>query len=321
MLAAEFILLVICIIGSAFFSGMETGIISIHHLRLRHLLRRGAPGAETLQTFRDNPDHLLGTTLVGTNICNVVGSVMATSVAVAILGSSGYGVATAAMTFVLLIAGEYLPKAWFQSSPTLRTRPFANTLKIFGYVLYPLSYGVTAIAKILVPARGREEQRDAAFVTREEIRHLTQEGERAGEFTSKERRMIHSVFDLTTKTCGDIMVPRDQWCVVTSDTPAADVLRLAAEKKCSRFPVYQKEDERFVGMVNIEDILVQTAPPGHVGDYMRPPQFVRIDTPLHRLLARMRSTRQSLALVTDQKSDVLGLVTAEDVLQEIFGKV
>ena len=321
MLTLQILGLILCLIGSAYFSGMETGVISIHKLRLRHRLRQGVPGAKTLTEFREDPDHLLGTTLVGTNICNVVSSVLATSICVTLLGTSGYGFATVSMTIIVLIFGEYLPKAWFQSSPITRTRPLAGTLRFFGYVFYPVSRAVTAIAKILIPAKNSDSLAESLFVTKDEIRHLTNVGEQAGELTADKRRMIHSVFDLSTKTCGDVMLPREQLAVVTADTPVDDVLKLAREKTFSRFPVFHKDSDNFVGIANIGDMLAEETPEGKVGDFMRPPQFVTENTRLDQLLARMRTTRQPMALVTDQQSQVLGLVTTDVILQELFGVV
>ena len=150
---ATLLLILVSVIGSAFYSGMETGVVAVNRLRLRHLVRNRVPGAAQLQAFLQEPDHLLGTTLVGTNLFNAIASVAAVGLGAHLLGKTGYGVAQVVITIVLLVFGEFLPKAWFQGRPAARTLPFIRFLAWNGYVFYPLSRLATGLARIFVPVR------------------------------------------------------------------------------------------------------------------------------------------------------------------------
>lgn len=322
MSVLELILLVVCLLGSALYSGMETGVVSINRIRLQHLVRAKRRGADIIQRFLDQPDHLLGTTLVGTNLCNVVVSVVAASIFVQLLGGSGLWVASVTSTVVLLIFGEYLPKAWFRSYPAYRVIPFARILQWSGYLFYPLSMGIMWVARALIPGHTGDAERANPFITREELQYLAREGEKTGALSSEERRMMQGVLELTRKTCADIMIPRDRMVVIHPNTPADEVLEIARRKQISRLPIYDEQSGTFTGFVHILDVLISNHRAGKAArDYARPPQYVAADSRADHVLPRMRLTRQPLALVQDEREQVIGLVSIEDVLEEIVGKM
>ncbi len=318
----EIAVLILCFIGAAFYAGMETGVVSVNRLRLHHLVRRNIKGARIIQEFLDEPDHLLGTTLVGTNICHVAVSVTAASIATALLGTRGLWVASPIVTLALLIGGEYLPKAWFRSYPAYRVIPFARLLLISRYVFYPVGMAVTTLARYVVPAPDPDKKKQEPFITREEIMHLTRESEQAGSFSADERRMIHGVLELTRKPCGKIMIPRDRMTAVRADAPTDEVIELARSKGFSRLPVFNESENRYIGVVHIRDVLTDSQQSKKTAsDHVRPPQIVPASMPADQLLPRMQKTRQPMALVADDRDEIIGLVTIEDVLEEIVGKL
>jgi len=321
-LLLNLILLSFGLLGCVFFAGMETGVISVNRLRLRHLVRHNVRGAKIVEEFLQKPDLLLGTTLVGNNLCAISSSIVASSLGYRLGGALGTTLAAAAFTVALLIVGEYLPKAWFQAYPARRTLPLAPLLLAVSRVLYPLSTAFIAIAKAVVPTPAQEKGKPQPFVTREELVHLAEEGERSGVLTLDERRMINNVMELKATTCSEIMIPRSSLVSVFADQPAADVIDLARAKDFNRFPVFDRATGRAAGIVYIFSILADAAPGGKkVGDYMRPPQLVSLDTPVDHVLPRMRVTRQPMVLVADEKTDIVGLVTLEDVLEEVVGRI
>lgn len=318
----EIVALLFCLAAAWFFSGVETGLISINRLRLRHLVRRKVPGADTLQFFLKNPDALLGTTLVGTNIAHTVASILAVGLGTDAMGARGAWLASLLMTVVLLVFCEYFPKAWFQSCPAPRSLPFAPLLRTARLVLMPISVPLMYIVKALVPVRREEEQKVQPFVTREEIVHLASEGKASGILTPAEHRMIHEVIQLKTKTCREIMTPRDKMVYVPLETSVASLLELARTRDVDRVPVHDKDRKSFSGIVNIFDILSDVdSAAKKVTDYMRPPQFVADHTPVDHVLPRMRVTRQPMVMVVDERFEVIGLVTLHDVLEEVLGSM
>lgn len=318
----QVVLMLLCLLGSAFFAGVETGVISINRLRLHHLVRRQVRGARILQDFINKPDVLLGTTLVGTNLCHVVTAILAASLGARWGGAAGATAMGVLVTLVILVGCEFIPKAWFQSAPARNTLPFAGVLRTASLLLEPLSWAVNRIVSLVLPAPPPETHNAKPLVSREELIHLAHEGEREGMLTPQEHRMIHGVFQLRTRTCGEIMIPRHHVTTVNCDTPIPALMQLAREKDYGRFPVYDPAQRAFVGAVYVFDVMLDPAAETKtVADFMRPPQFVAHNTPVDHLLPRMRVTRQSMGMVMDEGFEVIGLVTLEDVLQEIVGRL
>lgn len=315
-------LIVVCLTLEAFFAGAETGVVSVNKLRIRHQVRKGLRGAKTVEFFLRHPDYMLGTTLVGTNLFQITSIVLAAEFFESKIGPSGPVVSSVVMTLVILIFSEYLPKAWFQSAPSLRTRLFAPLLAFFGYLFYPVGRAITGFTTLVFPGPKNCTGPDWPAITREELRHLTLEVERTGTLDAHERNMIQGVFSLAQTTCGSVCVPLSEMVVVEDDSPLEDVLRLARQRQLRRLPVYHLESGRYVGLLNVLDAVRSPGVAKTVRDIMRPPQFVRADLPVDELLLRVRMTRQPMALVTDPNtSEVIGLVTVDNVLSRVFGRL
>ena len=317
--ALQLVLILLCVAGSAFFAGLETGVIAINRLRLRHLVQHRVPGARIIEDFLRRSDVLLGTTLVGTNLCHVAVAVLAASLADRTGLPGAPAVAGVLATVVLLIFGEYIPKAWFQGFPSHRTLPFARSLWIASWILLPLRWGLAELVRLLFGHRlpAGENQ---PLITREEFLHLTREGGETGALSPVETRMIKGVIQMSGTRCRDIMIPRDQIASIERSTSVAGILDLARREELSRFPVWDPAARKFVGIVNVYDVLADEASEGKTAEaYMRHPQFVAEHTLADHVMPRMRVTRQPLILATDEKGEVTGVVTLDDVLSVIVG--
>lgn len=319
IVALKFIVMLMCVLGSAFFAGIETGIIAMNRLRLRHLVQHRVPGARLIEDFLRRPDILLGTTLVGTNLCHVAVAVLATSLAESIEVTGAVTAANVLVIVILLIFGEYIPKAWFQSFPSHRVLPFARALWVSSWVLLPLRWTIAEIVRLMMGRRAPEAE-NQPLITREEFMHLAREGGETGALTPVETRMIKGVFELSGTRCGDIMVPRDRMLRVEQDLPVAGLVNLARNVNRTRFPVWDPAVSKFVGVVHVFDALADEQPEGKtVAAYMRHPQFVNEHTLVDHVMPRMRVTRQPLMLVTNDVYEVTGLITLDDVLHVIVG--
>jgi putative hemolysin len=321
--ALELIIIVVCMACSWFFSGIETGLISINKLRLRHLVRYKVKGAATLQSFLQKPEKLLGATLVGNNIVNTVLSVIGASLGTRWFGPEGAWINTVIVTVLLLVVCEYFPKAWFQSFPAHRCLPFAPLLEGISRLLLPLGRPLMALVDLLMPRpRALAALEAQPLVTRDELIHLARESAKSGALTPEESSMIRGVFELKTITCAEIMIPREKVAYVHTDTTADDIQLFARAQAMNQFPVYHKEKQAFVGVVYIFDVLADENPKGKIAqDYMRPPQWVMQNTLVDHVLPRMRVTRQPVVLVTDEKYNTVGLVTLDDALEEVVGNL
>jgi len=321
MIAIEIALMIVCMVMAAFFSGIETGVISIHRVRLRHLVERGSRRARILQNFLNRPDRLLVTVLVGVNLSVVVCSVVGASLATHLLPEWGKVASSVIVVVLLLVFSEFLPKAWFQARPLERSLVFADVLQISYFALRPIGVVINAVTNLLVPKPGHHHARiRKPFVTREDLKTLTHELSQHGAISPEEHAMIDRVFELSKKVVGRIIKPRSDMVVVQDTTKVGELLEIARKSGFRRYPVYAEREKRFVGVVSIADVLA--AEPEDMtctmADYMRSAQFVPDYMPVDDVLPRMKRTQQAMLLVTDAHSQVAGLVTTEDVLGEIF---
>lgn len=320
-LALQLVILFLCLLGAAFAAGIETGILALNRLRLQHQLRRHVPGAKTIRYFITHPDVLLSTTLIATNLLHVAAAVTAAAIGYSLWGAAGATVAGVLLTLGILVLCEYIPKAWFQASPSTRVLRFAPVLRGMALGLSPLVLAVNGTLRLLSRHRRPDPDASKLLVTREELLYLAKEGVQSGVLTPQETQMIHGVFDLPHKTCASVMTPRDKMVTVKADMPVPEFLEFARAHAISRYPVRDPARHTYVGVVHVLDVLAD-ADPGEktVADYMRPPQLVASYLPVDHLLPRMRVTRLPLFLVTDESCEVIGLITLEDVLQEITGE-
>lgn len=322
MILAEVLLILFCLLGAAFFAGIETGVISINRMRLRHQVEHGDRPARILEWFLEQPDRLLGTTLVGVNLCMVVASIMSASIGEALFASWGEAVLGVLMTLVILIFCEYLPKAWFQSQPLRRCRLFAWPLRWTSWFLRPLADAMTWITQWMLPAAGREAPARPLFSTKDEIDLLAQESEEHGTLSPKQRIMIRRVFELSNKTAKDIMTPRARMAFVRKSAGVPEVYAAVRESRHVRFPVCD-DAGGFLGTVSFFDVVSECEPErrDRFDGCIRPPLFVRESAPIMEIFSKMRLTRQDMCLVTDAQSQVVGLITSQNVLEEIVGKL
>lgn len=317
-------LVLILLIGSGFYSGMETGIVSVNRVRLRHLLKRKNRRAMQLKHFMDHPDDMLATTLVGTNLCNTALTVLGTQLVVSWVGDPRWGnlLASISLLVIILVFGEYLPKAWFQSSPMDRSTRYIDVLRISAWLFRGLSVPVIQVSKVLVPSR-KDDQNELKKnrITRKDIQFLlSKESGATPELSDPRRRMVEGVFQLSEKTAKDVMLPREKMIVIRPDMPIQDVLALAAQTPAQSFPVFSPTEKRFTGILKLSDLYAHLDEEDvRVPQLLRPPQYVAEDTPGDDLLPRLRLSRQPMLLVRDDHDFVTGFVTTEVVLEEIVG--
>jgi CBS domain containing-hemolysin-like protein len=322
MMSIELMIILGCLLGTAFFAGIETGVISINRMRLRHKVEQGDASARIIERFLEHPDRLLGTTLVGTNLCMVVASILAASLGERFSPVWGQTVVGCFMTLFILVFTEYLPKAWFQSEPLKRCLPFALPLRWGFWLLRPLANAINWITQWLLPASMKGEPPRTLFSTKDEIDLLAQESEAHGTLSAKQRIMIRRVFELSGKLARDIMTPRQQMSAVVDTAGVTDLSALVRHTGHTRFPV-QDGSGAFHGTVNFFEVVAETANDAstRLDAFVRPPLFVPETTPMMETFAKMRLARADMCLVVDAQSTVTGLITSQDVLEEIVGKL
>jgi putative hemolysin len=321
MILSDLIIILLCLIGAALFEGIETGILSLHRMRLRHRAEKGDRSALILEKFRDAPDLLIGTTLVGSNLCVVIASVVAASVGARLFGM-GEAAVGALMTIIILIFAQYLPKAWFQSQPLRRCLPFAKVLRLSASILHPASTMINWLTQWLIPATIQETPARRLFATKDEIDVLAHESAEHGVLSPKQRIMIRRVLDLSNKTAADIMTPRGKMLTVKSSATMQEFFAAVGASSHTRLPVYDEPTNTFTGTVNYFDVVSECGEcaQNSLFSFVRPPMIVPETMPMIEVFSKLRQNRQQVCLVGRSPAEITGLITNQNILDQIVGK-
>lgn len=309
---------------AAFYSGVETGLISIPRIRLYKLAKSGNAAARILKKFLDSPDLMFGTTLTGTNLSLVITSVIAADMARIYLGKGGEAVSSVVVTILLLVFSEYLPKAWFHSLPLERCMRFSRALQLSGMVFQPVARAIVAMTRVLVPGTSQSMGHADQFASREEIRMIFRQGGKEGGLATAKQQMIHGVFELSSQSARDIMIPRGQMICVDAETGMDAFYEMVRSSRFTRYPVYDRAQEKFIGIVNVFQVVSenpQRRSAATVAAFARPLLTVDENMPVDAVLPRMRRLRQPMCLVSGADNQVVGMLTTEDILVEIVGKL
>lgn len=307
---------------SAFFSGSETALMALDRLRVKYLQQKEVPGADRLARLLDCPDRLLGGILVGNNLVNIAASVLATGLFVHHYGERGELLTILILTPILLIVAEVCPKTYAAQYPEKTSFLVLRPILLVLWFLTPVIRIVTSISGLLTGfLRGKEKEND--LLTEDEIRAIIEVGEESGVVAAEQRRMLHGVFDLSETRVRDVMLPRTEIIGVEAGSNFTTVLDILRQARHSRFPVYRESLDNIVGVIHSKDILAFI---GKESDFSlkglwRKPFFVPESTRIALLLQSFRKRKEHLAIVVDEYGGVEGLVTLEDVVEEIVGEI
>ncbi|MDP8257992.1 MAG: hemolysin family protein [Candidatus Aadella gelida] len=323
MIKLYMILILGAIFMNAFFSAAETALTSSSKIKIKGLADSGNVRAVKLREFLSKKGAYLGTTLVGTNIAVVITAALATRIFSEFVDPRIVPVVVVVvLTPITLLFAEIIPKMIaYQSSERLALNAL-SPLKVFFRVFYPVIVSINAISSFLLrPFKHRETSWDAAF-TKGDIKRLLLIGHEAGDVEADEVELIHKVLDFGTRKVESIMVPLYRVSSIEGEDTVEDLKKLVSLTGFSRVPVYEGGKKNIVGIVNIYDILFgETSDPDKVKNFIRDPAYINRKDPLDIMLARLRHRGQPMGIVTDDSGDVCGIVTIEDALEAIVGKI
>ncbi len=313
----ELLLIPLFLFGSWFFSGIETGIVSINRHRLLHLVRGGSRRAKLIEGYLLDNQRLFGTLLVGNNLCNVILSTLCGSLSDRIWGPLGQSLTSVALALVILVCCEYFPKVWFNSRPIQRSLRFALFFRAMETLLRPLSFLAVSLTRLLVTP-GKTE---SLFVTRDHIQTLARSSEAGGEISAFERLMINQVFALQLKTAEQLMTPIGQVVTVAPDDTLAACFERVRSSGHLRLPVIDPATQTCDGVLDTFEVLTSETftPDARARDRMRPPLFVAADLHADDILPLLRRQRQAVAIVRAPDSAIVrGIVTQENILTTLI---
>ncbi|MFQ5757815.1 MAG: HlyC/CorC family transporter [Acidiferrobacterales bacterium] len=313
--------LVFLILLSAFFSASEIGMMALNRYRLQHLAQTGHRAARIVQRLLQRPDRLLGVILLGNNFANLAASAVATILTLKLFGEAALAVATGLLTLVILIFAEVGPKTIAALQPEHVAFPAAYILRPLLKVCYPIIWIVNVIANAMLRLLGVPLDKKRDQISSEELRFAVME---AGALIPKSHQaMLLGILDLEKITVEDVMVPRGEIQGIDLDADWDDILAQIARSRFTRLPVYRGTLENIVGMIHVRKVLNQIREGKLTRESLREviiePYFIPQGTPLNTQLLNFKDVKRRIGLVVDEYGDILGLVTLDEILEEIVG--
>ena len=320
--AIQLVVLVILLALSAFFSSAETALTTVNRLRVRALVDDGDARAIILSKVIDDPGKLLSALLIGNNIVNISASSIATVLATDFFGSAGAGIATGAMTILVLIFGEITPKTMASLKAEQIALSYAKIVYVLMFVFTPLIFILDILSGGILRLFGVDPDHRDDSVTEEDLRTIVEAGHEDGVLESEEHKMINNVFDFGDHQAKDIMVPRVDMCFLKLNATYEDFMELYKREKFTRIPVYEETRDNVIGILNVKDLLLyDRTQEFHVKDFLRKAYYTYEFKNTSELLVEMRKNSISIAIVLDEYGATAGLVTLEDLLEEIVGDI
>lgn len=322
-LSALFGALVFLLILSAFFSGSETGLMTLNRYRLRHLVRARHAGAIRAQKLLERPDRLIGLILLGNNFVNILASTLTAVIAVRLVGEAGLVIGAAILTLVILVFAEVTPKTLAALHPERVAFPAAFIYGPLLWLLYPMVWIVNLMANAILRTIGvRPEEGTIDALSQEELRTVVLE---AGAMIPKRHQdMLLNILDLENVTVEDIMVPRKDISGLDLEDDWNTIVQQIISSPYTRLPVFHDSIDNVVGFIHLRRVLPllkrEQLDRETLENLTREPLFVPENTPLNRQLLNFQRERRRVGLVVDEYGDIQGLVTLEDILEEVVGE-
>lgn len=314
---------VVCVILSLLFSASESAFLGLNKLRLHYLRKKGDKRAVRAGKMLDRKEELLNMLLVGNEIVNVALSIILTSIFYELFGASGLGYATGISTVALLIFGEITPKSVTTRHPETFAFLLSRFVTVFFYLLRPLVIVFTFISRCILRIFGINTQEKHATFTEDEIKTFIDVGSEVGAIEKGEKTMMNRVMRFSDLEAHDIMIPRPKIVGIRSDMRYRDIIQLSERTRLSRFPVYEEDLDKILGVLYVKDLLLYKGTIGefNVCNLMKEPIYVPGSTSMSNVQKLLRESRQSFAIVIDEYSGTDGILTNEDIARQIFGEI
>ena len=307
---------------SAFFSSSETAMMAVNKIRIRNLADAGLSSAQTLMKVLDNQPKMLSAILIGNNIVNISASSLATILVTRAFGDMYVGVGTGILTLLVLIFGEITPKTSATLYSETMALRFAKPIYMIMQVLTPVIFIVDKLSQGVLRLLHVDPNKKQDAITEDELRTIVEVSHEEGVIESDEKKMIYNVFDFGDSVAKDIMVPRIDMTFIDVDATFSEVIEVFREVKYTRYPVYEETTDNVIGIINIKDLLLtENQKKFCIRDYLREPLYTYEFKKTAELMVELRKTQNNIAIVLDEYGATAGLITLEDMLEEIVGEI
>ena len=321
MIEMQIGILALLILLSACFSGVETALMSLNMIKVNSLVKQKKKGSEALHRIKQNPHKLLITILIGNNLVNIGAASFATIVFTDMFGSSGIGIATGVMTFLILVFGEITPKTFASQNAERMSLIVARPIEILSIIISPVVKFFELISRGMSRLLGSKEEKE---LSEDELRTIVTMGREEGILSREAARMMQNVMDFGDTKVKEIMTPDIDVQMVDGNARLKDVLNFVVKTPFSRYPVYIGNRDKIVGILDVDDVL-KYAKSNRLGkkvkDTVRKPFFIPESKEIDDLLVEFEGKDIPVAIVVDEYGHVSGLVTVEDILEEIVGEI
>lgn len=307
---------------SAFFSSSETALTTVNKIRMKNLAENGDKRAAKVLKVTSDSGKMLSAILIGNNIVNIAASSIATILAIDIFGDIGSGIATGALTIIILIFGEVSPKTMATIKADSFSLLIVGIIDALMFLLTPVIFIINKLSSgVLFLLRINPNDADTAM-TEDEIRTIVDESQESGAIEDEEREMIHNVFDFGDSLAKEVMIPRIDMTFVQADATFEELIDIYRENKYTRLPVYEESTDHVIGIINMKDvILIDSIDEFSIRNIIREPYFTYEHKNTADLFVEMRKSSIPLAIVLDEYGVTAGMVTLEDLLEEIVGEI
>ncbi len=323
--AVYVILLLVCLLLSAFFSSSETAFISLQRFRLQHLLDTNVKGAKRVARLVEQPEKLLSTVLLGNNLVNVAAAALATVLAVSVWEEYGVLVATIGLTIVLLIFSETTPKTIATRHAERLSLLYARPIQIIAWIFTPLVAVISWFASGISKLVGGEPLH-SSLVSEEEIRSMITAGHKEGTVEKGEAEMLHNIFEFGDRPVSEVIIPRPEVIAVEKGTTLDEFLAVYTNNPVSRMPVYEENMDNVLGVISVKDVLMALArgdikKQDPVDELIRPVYFTPENKTIGKLFTEMRDKNYRMCVVVDEYGGTAGVVSLSRLMEEIVGPV
>ncbi len=316
-----FAILIVLVALSSFFSASETALTSISKIKLLSMVEEKVKNADKIQKLTSNPAKMLSTILIGNNIVNICASSLATSIAIFYSPNAGVGIATVVMTVVVLIFGEITPKSFAAQHAEKLAPMVVNTIIFLQYLFTPVIVLLNVVTGALLKLLGVDKNEKAPTVTEAELKTMVNVSHEEGVLEVEERRMINNVFNFGDALASDVMTPRIKIIALDVESTYDEVMQVFREEKFSRLPVYTESIDKIVGVLHLKDIIFSNHGDFSVEKLMRKPFYISQQTDVAKLFEQMKEKNNPIAIVLDDYGGTAGLLTFEDLVEEIVGNI
>ena len=318
----QLLILILLLLMSAFFSSAETALTTVNKIRVRTLAENGDKQAEYVLKIIEDPSKMLSAILIGNNVVNLYASSLATVLATHIWGNKIVGIATGILTLLILIFGEITPKTVATIQAERIAFRFAKIIYYIMTVLTPVIFVVNQLSFLVLKLLRVDVKAKGESITEDELRTIVEVSHEEGVIESDEKKMIYNVFDFGDSVAKDIMVPRIDMTFLDVNASYQEIMDIFRQEKYTRYPVYEETTDNVIGIVNIKDLfLIPKDKEFKLRDYLREPYYTYEFKKTTELMVELRKTMNSVAIVLDEYGATAGLITLEDMLEEIVGEI